>query len=215
MHTRKISLTVMDWERFVEYVEDMSNPMACWNWKAGHYKKGYGVFNLRDGAFPAHRISYTWLKGEIPEGLTMDHLCRNRSCVNPEHMEPVTQEENTKRGNSGINMRSRTHCPRGHEHNEQNTKITVAGTRQCMVCLKQLNHEAYLRRKERLGPEGLKEQWRLAHDRQKARKDRNFCLRGHPLSGDNVQFKKGHRICKACRRIYNKQTYDRCYKAKP
>ena len=152
------------------------NSEDCWEWTAGHFKKGYGVFNYPDGrgrfgwgAYPAHRVSYTHYVGDIPAGLTIDHLCRNRNCVNPCHLEAVTAIENTKRGNSGINNYSKTHCKRGHEFNEENTKITVAGTRECIPCLKTLNHGYYEKRKLRLGPDGLREAWQKAHRRQKER----------------------------------------------
>jgi hypothetical protein len=169
MITREINATFNDFIRFLSYVESYSDSVKCWQWAGGYFKKGYGVFNIASGAFPAHRISYTALIGIIPQGLTLDHLCRNRGCVNPFHLEPVTAIENTKRGNSGINMRSKTHCKRGHEFNSENMKIGSRGARCCIICLKMLNHQCYERRKERLGPDGLKKQWREARERQKAR----------------------------------------------
>jgi hypothetical protein len=84
------------YERFVEKVEKTD---TCWNW-TGSTDRGYGKIGLRRGVAPlyAHRVSYEFHVGPIPAGLQLDHLCRNRSCVNPAHLEPVTQRENLARG---------------------------------------------------------------------------------------------------------------------
>lgn len=70
---------------------------TCWRWTGAHVSKGYGSFWLDGKAQPAHRVVYELVKGKIPEGLHLDHLCRNRWCVNPEHLEPVTLQENNRR----------------------------------------------------------------------------------------------------------------------
>lgn len=106
---------------------------GCWEWTGAKYRNGYGAF-----AGPgrkttcAHRIGYELLVGAIPDGLTLDHLCRNRACVNPDHLEPVTHRENCIRGRA-----LRTHCPQGHPYDETNTyvKQTPRGTsRECRTC---------------------------------------------------------------------------------
>ena len=85
----------------------------------------------------AHRVSYQLVVGEIPEGLTLDHLCRNPSCVNPDHLEPVTTKENILRGVSKIAQQARqTHCKRGHPFDEENTMIVRGSARQCRACNK-------------------------------------------------------------------------------
>lgn len=74
----------------------------CWVWTAARHGKGYGMFSVdRKRKVRAHRFAYEMMVGPIPEGLDLDHLCRNRACVNPEHLEPVTRSVNLKRGNVG------------------------------------------------------------------------------------------------------------------
>lgn len=107
----------------------------CWEWTAS-LSHGYGQFWIREVGRPvkAHRAAYEMLVGPIPDGLCIDHLCRNRACVNPSHMQPVTLRENLIRGNgfSGLNDR-KTHCPAGHEYIESNT-IIWRGQRSCRTC---------------------------------------------------------------------------------
>src|SRR6266568_5486930 len=90
---------------------------ACWLWTAHVGEDGYGTFSLDGHHQRAHRIAWVLLRGPIPEGLQIDHLCRVRACVNPDHLEPVTQRENILRG-EGISAlcARRTHCPQGHEY---------------------------------------------------------------------------------------------------
>jgi hypothetical protein len=107
----------------------MSN---CWLWDASRNGKGYGT-TWRKPKY-AHRLVYEALVGPIPEGLTIDHLCNNPGCVNPEHMEPVTALENYRRG--PWSSPNRTHCPRGHEYDEANTKRIPSrpNARYCREC---------------------------------------------------------------------------------
>jgi hypothetical protein len=116
-------------ERFMSKV-DVTD--GCWNWVGGINTPGYGTFNPRYGLKKyAHRWLYELLVESIPAGLELDHLCFNRRCVNPDHLEPVTRQENVRR-----NAWSRaTACVHGHEFTPENTYLRPDnGTRQCRKC---------------------------------------------------------------------------------
>ena len=106
---------------------------GCWEWTAS-LRRGYGRFSIGYRTFPAHRVAYEMLVGPIPDGLTLDHLCRNKACVNPDHLEPVTGVENTQRGPSGEFNLAKTHCPQGHPYDAENTYYQPNGGRRCRVC---------------------------------------------------------------------------------
>lgn len=94
----------------------------CWLWTGAQFKKGYGQFPNDGRSVSAHRWAYERLEGPIPEGLVIDHLCRVPACVNPAHLEPVTQWENTMRGRSESSRHAaQTHCVNGHEFTPENT----------------------------------------------------------------------------------------------
>jgi hypothetical protein len=122
-------------ERFKEKITIDNN--GCWNWTAAKNMGGYGQFKFNRKMIYAHRFSYAFHKGSIPKDLTLDHLCRNRACVNPEHLEPVIQKENILRGQGlcAINAR-KTHCPKGHPLSGSNLYINPNGGRQCKICRK-------------------------------------------------------------------------------
>ena len=100
---------------------------GCWLWTGPLNNKGYG----RSGDGYAHRRSYEIFTGPIPEGLEIDHLCRNRRCVNPEHLEAVTHVENLRRT---LHTRTETHCASGHEYSEFGFWQDRAGRIKCKEC---------------------------------------------------------------------------------
>lgn len=107
----------------------------CWEWKGGGVPAGYGAIGINKRSTYAHRVSHELFNGPIPYGFEIDHLCRNRWCVNPSHLEAVTRTTNIRRSNSLAGMRSRqTHCMWGHEFNEANTYINKRGWRECRRC---------------------------------------------------------------------------------
>lgn len=128
----------------------------CWLWKTG---KNYGHFYANGRGGVAHRFSYELHKGPIPEGLTVDHLCRVRRCVNPSHLEVVTRKENVLRGfgTSATNAR-RTHCIHGHELTEANTYHPPRNPHQrhCRTCNRRIWGEKNekIRKGIKLGPRG-------------------------------------------------------------
>jgi hypothetical protein len=125
----------------------VSRTDTCWFWTGWISKRGYGRTRGADGKSAlAHRIAYQLAKGDIPAGLVLDHLCHtgdracpggddcpHRRCVNPDHLEPVTQAEN---GHRSVQTR-RTHCPKGHLYSAENTRRNKNGTRSCRACAAQ------------------------------------------------------------------------------
>ncbi len=113
---------------------------GCWPWTASCQIAGYGQFYLetrhrKKHLVRAHRWAYEDLRGAIPGGLTIDHLCRNRQCVNPHHMEIVSMGVNVLRGNGppAINAR-KEHCPQGHPYAGDNLRVKPNGWRYCRKC---------------------------------------------------------------------------------
>lgn len=110
----------------------------CLEWTAGHTTAGYGQFHIGADRVYAHRFAYELWFGSIPDGYQIDHLCRNRGCVSPAHIEAVTPRVNNMRSMSTAALNAvKTHCVRGHEFTPENTYVTPnRGTRQCRKCMK-------------------------------------------------------------------------------
>lgn len=142
----------------IERLKDLSVPepmSGCWIWIGARMRNGYGHIGLNRGHAAAHRVAYEVLRGPIPDGLVLDHLCRTRACINPAHVEPVTQRVNLQRGNShraaaeGRQRRrlATTHCRKGHPLSGDNLYIYPGRNgRECRRC----HADREQRRRERL-----------------------------------------------------------------
>lgn len=120
---------------------DKGDGTGCWNFTGGKIGGGYGfIQHYTDEGTTyrsvAHRVAYELLVGPIPPGLQLDHLCRNRACVRPDHLEPVTCRENLLRGEtSAARNAAKTRCQNGHEFTAENTYVNPSGgTRTCRTC---------------------------------------------------------------------------------
>lgn len=200
--------------RFMAKIEKREN--GCWAWKGVRARFGYGVFSIKTRKMLAHRVSYQMFKGPIPAGLTIDHLCRNPFCVNPEHLEAVTLAENVmrSRGPAATNAR-KTHCKRGHPLSGRNLIVTKSGGRRCRSCSYAANEGARQRREERADQARVDAGLPILTYRDKtlmgngvgaqnARK--THCPQGHAYTSENT-YRDPHRnarICRTCARIYTR-----------
>ncbi len=176
---------------------------GCWNWR-GATAHGYGsiwsAVTRRDEE--AHRVSYELYRGPIPAGLHLDHMFRcGRQCINPWHLEAVTQAENNRRSDRMVRLqRAKTHCPKGHPYDEANTYwLKNPRRRDCRTCMIQ-----------------------RARDRRRARRlakgtvlnaEKTHCPKGHPYDESNTYVLNGKRYCRRCtaehQRAYQRRRHRR------
>ena len=132
----KISAEIRFWKK-------VKKTDTCWIWIGAKSEQGYGRFIAQSGrVLQAHRFAYELMNGVIPEGMELDHLCKNPSCVNPSHLEVVTHAENIVRSMAGkVNnpQTIKTHCPSGHPYDELNTYLNKQGKRECRICHRERN----------------------------------------------------------------------------
>lgn len=125
---------------------------GCWEWTAARQAPtrtgsgGYGFVRIDKTNRMAHRVMYELLVEPIPDGLQLDHLCRNRLCVNPAHLEPVTPLENTQRGMRSRGTPHKTHCPQGHPYAGDNLYV-YQGRRHCVACRREAVRRFWQRQK--------------------------------------------------------------------
>lgn len=134
-------------ERFWAKV-DVRGADECWPWLGAPNGSGYGWFNRDGRVLGAHRVSYELVIADIPAGMEIDHLCRNKACVNPAHLEPVTKLENMRRWGAGKDNAAKTHCRLGHPYAGGNLFLSPDGRRQCRECARAANRRSYAKRRE-------------------------------------------------------------------
>ena len=130
---RKVTLDLA----YFQARSDVDPETGCWVWRLYKDKLGYGYCHVaKDISKMAHRVSLTVARGPIPDGLEVDHLCRNTSCVNPDHLEAVTQRENIRRAplSPATLNAAKTHCVNGHEFTASNTRVDPNRGRICRAC---------------------------------------------------------------------------------
>lgn len=134
---RPINITLYDPQSFFGMAQ-ITN--GCWKWQGSKYANGYGKIGKK--GYMAHRISYELTRGEVPESMCLDHLCKTRDCINPDHLEIVSLVENVMRGDSQHALNARkTHCKHGHEFTSENTYVRRdRGTRACRTCQAHTSH---------------------------------------------------------------------------
>lgn len=117
---------------------------TCWLWRGYLHPLGYGYTTFQGKHWRVHRLSYTLARGGIPKGLVIDHLCRVRNCVNPDHLEAVTQLVNVLRGDTlQAHNLAKTSCPKGHPYDSENGRFRPDGSRRCAQCARDAMRARY------------------------------------------------------------------------
>ena len=158
MRSRTKAIPVFsDHERFFKFIK-ISQGGDCWDWIGAKNSDGYGMFLFSNGLvrarrqFRAHRVSYSIFKGELSKDLVIDHICRNKSCVNPDHLREVTNKVNIIENSSSIAAlhKAKNFCSNGHEYTIENTFYrSNASHRNCKQCNRNNANNYYLKKKER------------------------------------------------------------------
>lgn len=183
-------------QRIIKKIRLIPGPLLdyCWEWTGYRDPDGYGKVGKDGHDRKASRVVYEALCGPIPETLELDHLCRNRSCVNPLHLEPVTHLVNVARGNAGQYLKQRTHCSKGHPYNANNTIYYANGKRGCHICRLRWSRECRERQQRQ------REMQRGGVFPVNSR-SKTHCLRGHEYNTENTYWgRNGRRHCRICRR---------------
>ena len=156
---------------------DLSNRTGCWSWIGAKCGDGYGRLSLNRKSFQAHRVALALDGYRLTSGLVVDHLCRNRACVRPDHLRETTHKENMTAPGTPA---ARDSCARGHLFSQENTSIDRRGARTCKICRRLRKRARYIRNFE----PAIK---------------KTHCQRGHEFNEENVYTAPdGRRRCKTC-----------------
>lgn len=187
--------------RFMRKLKEQPN--GCWYAEGRVRKDGYSDFTLLGKHQLGHRVAYEHFIGPIPHGLQVDHLCHtgdlscpggftctHRRCVNPEHLEAVTQRENALRGRSpAAKNAAKASCVAGHPFTQENTYLDPNGGRECRICRAELSRK-----------------WVTDHHPGVRHGTETHCPQGHPYAGENLFFaSNGGRSCRTCKRDSNRE----------
>ena len=123
---------------------------GCWIWLGGKQSSGHGKIRIDGKTHQVHRVAFELARGRVPAGLVLDHTCKNPSCINPKHLEPVTQRVNLLRGNTIPALHAaKTHCPCGHPYSGDNLCINNRGQRVCKACKREADKKSRSARREK------------------------------------------------------------------
>lgn len=178
------------WRRLSSKVKRFSNGL-CHEFTGYTDSRGYGKIGIKNDVVLAHKLMWEFVNGPVPEGLELDHLCRNHSCVNPDHLEPVTHKVNVLRGVGPSAKNAKTEkCAKGHEYSEENTYVhPKLGRRVCRVCRREGGKASRWKENRQPSPNNFNSQ-------------KTHCPQGHEYSEANTRHDKatGVRVCRACKR---------------
>jgi len=135
----------LDSRTLQRFFDKIQQSRLCWEWTSAQDLHGYSLFWCKQKTRLAHRVSYEIFKGFVPHDLQIDHLCKNKKCVNPDHLELVTPQENMNRVDWKERItfnETKTHCPQGHEYTGKNLLISCYGSRVCKICKLQQSKES-------------------------------------------------------------------------
>lgn len=176
---------------------------GCWlrpTRSLGH--DGYGAVSIGGKHYKAHRVAWTLVNGPIPEGMVLDHLCRNRGCVRPDHLEVVTGVENVLRGVGwGAQNATKTECVNGHPLSGDNLRVQRNGGRICVECERQ----HWTRKNQKRNAKLAEERAALGLKPMQHRELSTHCKNGHEFTPETTYTYVGRtgtpiRACRACQR---------------
>jgi hypothetical protein len=189
------------WSRFWQQIVCMTST-RCWVWTGKVDRDGYGNIRVRGadgGVAKAHRVMFTWLVGPIPRDMTLDHLCRNTGCVNPEHLEVVDRGENSRRA------RTKDRCIRGHQLTPENVVTLSRGGRRCRICRDSFygEHRESVRSRQAKAYRA-----KVGREVLLPNRERTHCKWGHPFDEANTRITSaGVRQCRGCGNRRDRERY--------